>query len=312
MFFAVGGIAASFDTKDGFRSGTPTSLAVNEIGEYMEIFMQAQERYGVSWAVLAAICDIETDFGRRMSTSIAGAVGFMPFMPPTWSGSRNPLARDDPSNPSWDTNPQTIAQYGGYGVDADGDGKADPFNPWDSVFAAAKYLAANGFAKDPRRAIFAYNHAWWYVDEVLALAEEYSQQMVPVEDGAWPLPAQYTRITDPCGSPRGESGFHHGVDVDCPVGTPVYAVLPGRVVFTGWEGIYGYCVIIGSGSSTETLYAHLSQINVRAGQRVEQNQQIALSGSTGRSTGPHLHFEVRVNGRTCDPMQWLNPPNQNY
>lgn len=311
LSFTVGGLAASLDTREGFRSGTPTTIAVAEIGEYMPIFEQAQARYGVSWAVLAAICKIESGFGRNMGPSSAGAVGFMQFMPTTWSGSGNPLASDDPQSPSWDTDPERIARYGGYGVDGDGDGKADPFNPWDAVFAAANYLAKNGFAEDPRRAIFAYNRAWWYVDMVLAQAEEYSQQMVPVENGAWPLPAQFVQITCPYGSPR-EGGFHRGVDIACPVGTPVFAALPGRVSYAGWNGAYGYCVIIDAGSGTEVLYGHLSQIGVRAGEEVEKNQQIALSGNTGRSTGPHLHFEVRVNGRTCDPMQWLNPPNQNY
>lgn len=316
--FAIGGIIGSFDIREGFRSGTPTTVAVSEIGQYMPIFEQAQARYGISWAVLAAICKIESGFGRseywlaRRGVSEAGAVGFMQFMPTTWSGSRNPYARDDPNDPRWDTDPERIAQYGGYGVDGNGDGKADPYDPWDAVFAAANMLAKNGFTKDPRKAIFAYNHAWWYVDQVLAQAEEYSQQMVPVEDGVWPLPAQFMQITDPYGSPREEGGFHHGVDIACPVGTPVYSALPGRVVYAGWKGLYGYCVVVDSGAGTEILYAHLSQIGVRVGQEVGQNQQIALSGNTGRSSGPHLHFEVRVNGRTCDPMLWLNPPGQNY
>lgn len=310
--FAVGGLISTFDTKEGFRSGMPTTLAISEIGQFMPIFEQAQARYGVSWAVLAAMCKIESGFGQNMGPSSAGAVGFMQFMPTTWSGYRNPLASDNPSNPRWDTNPQTIAQYGGYGVDGNGDGKADPFDPWDAVFAAANMLAKNGFSEDPRKAVYAYNHAWWYVDMVMAQAEEYSQQMAPVEDGIWPLPAQFAQITCPYGSPREDSGFHHGVDIACPVGTPVYAALPGRVAYAGWKGTYGNCVIVDSGAGTEILYAHLSQIGVRVGQEVGQNQQIAFSGSTGNSTGPHLHFEVRVNGRTCDPLEWLNPPSKNY
>lgn len=310
--FAIIGVVGPSDIEEGFRSGVPTAVAVSEIGQYKPIFERAQARYGVSWAVLAAICKIESGFGKNMGPSPAGAVGFMQFMPTTWSGSGNPVASDDPRSPSWDTDPERIAKYGGYGVDGDGDGVADPFNPWDAVFAAAKYLAKNGFATDPRRAIYAYNHAWWYVDQVLAQAEEYSQQMVPVEDGVWPLPAQFAQVTDPYGSPRGEGGFHQGVDIACPAGTPVFAALPGKVVCAGWKGLYGYCVTVASRSGVETLYAHLSRIDVRPGQQVEQGQQIALSGNTGHSTGPHLHFEVRVNGRTCDPMQWLSPPSQNY
>lgn len=312
MNFAIGGIVNSFGINEGFRSGAPTTLATTEIGEYMTIFEQAQERYGVSWAVLAAIAKHETDFGKNMGPSFAGAVGFMQFMPTTWSGSRNPKASDNPANPSWDTDPQTIAQYGGFGTDGDGDGNADPFNAWDAVFAAANMLAKNGFAKDPRKAIYTYNHDWGYVDWVLSKAEEYSNQMAPTEDGVWPLPPQYTEITCPYGSPREDSGFHHGVDIACPVGTPVFAALPGRVTYTGWKGPYGNCIIVDSGSGTEILCAHLSQIGVRVGQELGQNQQIALSGNTGKTTGPHLHFEMRVNGRACDPMQWLKPPSKNY
>ena len=95
------------------------------------------------WEVLAAINEIETDYGRNLNISSAGALGWMQFMPATWKT---------------------------YGVDANGDGVKDPFNPVDAIFAAARYLRAAGADQDLRRAIFAYNHADWYVDSVLLRA----------------------------------------------------------------------------------------------------------------------------------------------
>lgn len=310
--FIVGGFAASFDTNTGFSSGTPTTLASTEIGAYLQIFEQAQSKYGVSWAVLAAICKTESSFGANMGPSGKGAVGFMQIMPTTWSGSRNPAASNDADNPRWDTDPESIAGYGGYGTDGDGDGVADPYNPWDAVFAAAKLLSANGFQSNPKKAVYAYNHSWSYVNKVLAQSELYSQQMLPTQNGIWPLPASCTTITCPYGAPRKNSGYHHGVDIACKTGTGVFAAIPGQVSFAGWKGVYGYCVMVKNGSGIETLYGHLSKILVKKGQTVKQNEMLALSGSTGNSTGPHLHFEVRVNGRTCDPLQWLNPPSKNY
>ena len=133
--------------RGGFLSGAPTALASEDIGITLDTFMQAQDRYGVSWAVLAAIAWTESRFGLDMGPSSKGAVGYMQFMPTTWSGMNNPAASNKP--PSWDTNPETIEQYGGYGVDANGDGVADPFDPEDAVFAAARYLADKGLLMIP-------------------------------------------------------------------------------------------------------------------------------------------------------------------
>ena len=106
----------------------------------LPIYQAAGTEYGVRWEVLAAINEIETDYGRNLNISSAGALGWMQFMPATWET---------------------------YGVDANGDGLKDPFNPVDAIFAAARYLRAAGADQDLRRAIFAYNHADWYVDSVL-------------------------------------------------------------------------------------------------------------------------------------------------
>jgi murein DD-endopeptidase MepM/ murein hydrolase activator NlpD len=108
-----------------------------------ELWLRAGGAYGVPWQVLAAINKIETNFGRNMGPSSAGAVGWMQFMPDTWLR---------------------------WGTDGSGDGIADPWDPEDGVFSAARYLAAAGAHTDLQRAIFAYNHAQWYVDDVVELA----------------------------------------------------------------------------------------------------------------------------------------------
>ncbi len=110
----------------------------------LPIYQAAGIQYGVRWEVLAAINEIETDYGRNLNVSSAGALGWMQFMPATWRQ---------------------------YGVDANKDGKKDPFNPVDAIFAAARYLKAAGYEKDARRGIFAYNHAGWYVDSVMLRAK---------------------------------------------------------------------------------------------------------------------------------------------
>jgi murein DD-endopeptidase MepM/ murein hydrolase activator NlpD len=95
---------------------------------------------------------------------------------------------------------------------------------------------------------------------------------------------------------------HRGVDYGAPTGTPVRAVGDGRVDFAGWQNGYGNVVQVQHDNDRSTLYAHLSRIDVRKGQAVEQGQRIGAVGSTGWSTGPHLHFEFHVNGRHQDPL----------
>lgn len=111
------------------------------------LWVGAGTTYGIPWQVLAAINKIESNFGRNMGPSSAGAIGWMQFMPSTWSR---------------------------WGTDANGDGTADPWNAADAIYSAGRYLEAAGGRTDLRRAIFAYNHADWYVNEVLTLASLYA------------------------------------------------------------------------------------------------------------------------------------------
>jgi murein DD-endopeptidase MepM/ murein hydrolase activator NlpD len=113
-----------------------------------DLWHRAGAAYGIPWQVLAAIDKIESNFGENMGPSSAGAVGWMQFMPDTWLR---------------------------WGVDADGNGLADPWNAADAIYAAARYLAASGGQTDISRAVFSYNHADWYVNEVLQLANVYGQ-----------------------------------------------------------------------------------------------------------------------------------------
>ena len=100
--------------------------------------------------------------------------------------------------------------------------------------------------------------------------------------------------------------MHHGIDIAAPSGTPILATGGGTVVFSGWhDGGYGFMVIIDHGIGIETLYAHNSRNLVRVGDEVERGQRIALVGSTGRSTGPHVHYEVLVDGVPVDPNQFF-------
>ncbi|WP_235537034.1 M23 family metallopeptidase [Sphingomonas sp. Root241] len=101
------------------------------------------------------------------------------------------------------------------------------------------------------------------------------------------------------------AAIHYGVDIPGRMGTPVLASAPGVVRFAGAAGSYGEMVEIDHDGALATRYAHLSRILVRPGTRVEQGQPVALMGSTGRSTGSHLHFEVRVGGRAVDPLAYL-------
>jgi murein DD-endopeptidase MepM/ murein hydrolase activator NlpD len=142
-----------------FPPAQPVQLSYDQL---LRLWQNAGQEYGIPWNVLAAINKIESNFGRNMGPSSAGAIGWMQFMPSTWMR---------------------------WGTDADGNGVADPWNPVDAVYSAARYLAASGGATDIRRAVFSYNHADWYVNEVLQLAQLYGTSTGATADAFQNLPA---------------------------------------------------------------------------------------------------------------------------
>ena len=99
--------------------------------------------------------------------------------------------------------------------------------------------------------------------------------------------------------------MHEGIDITASTGTPIVAAGAGTVIWSGWRGGYGNCVVVDHGNGLATLYAHASALLVGLGQGVSQGQTVALVGSTGNSSGPHLHFEVRINGVAVDPLLYL-------
>jgi murein DD-endopeptidase MepM/ murein hydrolase activator NlpD len=126
---------------------TPPAVAQSlSFQQLVALWQGAGSAYGIPWEVLASINKVESNFGRNMGPSSAGAVGWMQFMPSTWER---------------------------WGLDANGDGVADPWNPEDAIYGAARYLSAAGGTQDISRGVFAYNHAQWYVDEVLQLAHTF-------------------------------------------------------------------------------------------------------------------------------------------
>jgi murein DD-endopeptidase MepM/ murein hydrolase activator NlpD len=131
----------------------PQQLALDEL---QRLWNDAGTAYAIPWQVLAAINKIESNFGRNMGPSSAGAIGWMQFMPSTWLR---------------------------WGVDADGDGVANPWNAADAIYSAARYLAAAGGQTDIARGLYAYNHAHWYVQDVLELAAAYGQSGVTIPYG---------------------------------------------------------------------------------------------------------------------------------
>ena len=102
-----------------------------------------------------------------------------------------------------------------------------------------------------------------------------------------------------------KSEFHSGLDIGAPVGTQVKAPAPGIVVFAGTHPEYGQTLIVDHGNDTKSLYGHLSRLGVAVNQTVHRGELIALTGNTGRSSGPHLHYEIQVNGQPVNPTTYL-------
>jgi Transglycosylase SLT domain/Peptidase family M23 len=218
----------------------------------LPIYQAAGMQYGVRWEILAAINEIETDYGRNLNISSAGALGWMQFMPATWDA---------------------------YGVDANRDGEKDPFNPVDAIFAAARYLNAAGAETDIRRAVFAYNHANWYVDSVLMRAQvigglpsDLVGSLTGLTQGRFPIHAKATyagqltkkgnRVKEGNAAMVVESDVaRRGIRIFSRADAPVIAVNDGRVVKIGRTRRLGRFVMLQDVYGNTYTYAHLGEVS---------------------------------------------------
>src|SRR5205823_1367780 len=215
----------------------------------LSIYQAAGIQYGIRWEVLAAINEIETDYGRNLNVSSAGALGWMQFMPSTW------------------------AQYG---VDANKDGKSDPYNPVDAIFAAARYLKAAGGDKDIRKGIFAYNHATWYVDSVMLRARliagyptDLIGSLTGLTEGRFPVAARARYADDNAATTKqvgagqnaanivDSSASRRGIDIYAAKGAPVVAVNDGVIKEIGHSKAKGHYVVLQDVYGNRYTYSHL-------------------------------------------------------
>ncbi|MDQ6803488.1 MAG: lytic murein transglycosylase, partial [Actinomycetota bacterium] len=215
----------------------------------LPIYQAAGIQYNVPWAVLAAINDIETAYGRNLSVSSAGAEGWMQFIPSTWKK---------------------------YGMDVTGSGTADPYNPVDAIFAAARYLDAAGASKNLGKAIFAYNHANWYVQSVLLrakLIEGIPQQLIGalsgLVEGHFPVAAPATYADDAVEklATRRAHGANAALPIDstkatsisvfAKAGSPLIAVNDGKIVGMGRNKTLGRYLLLQDTNGNTYTYAHL-------------------------------------------------------
>jgi transglycosylase-like protein with SLT domain/peptidase M23-like protein len=249
-------------TNPGFSLATPGAARVGVPNFFIDkfrippfllpIYQAAGMQYGIRWEVLAAINEIETDYGRNLNISSAGALGWMQFMPPTWAM---------------------------YGVDANGDGVKDPFNPVDAIFAAARYLRAAGGDQDIRRAVFAYNHADWYVDSVLMRAQvigglpsDLVGSLTGLTQGRFPVYAKATyagqlnkkgnKVKAGNAAMVVESdGARRGIDIFSRSAAPVIAANDGKVVKIGASKRLGHFVVLQDVYGNTYTYGHLGDVS---------------------------------------------------
>ncbi len=221
----------------------------------LSIYQAAGIEYGVRWEVLAAINEIETDYGRNLNVSSAGALGWMQFMPSTWKM---------------------------YGTDGNKDGRKDPYNPVDAIFSAARYLKAANYENDVRAAIWAYNHADWYVDSVLLRARliagvpaDLIGSLTGLTEGRFPVFAR-ARYADDIAEKqllkrvnRGENAAHlvesddsrRSLDIFASKGSPVVAVNDGEIKKIGRNRKLGRHIVLQDVYGNRYTYAHLGELS---------------------------------------------------
>ena len=241
--------------------------------DQLAVMQQVSRWSGISWQFFGAIAKVESDLGRNMSTSWAGAIGYGQFLPESW------------------------ARYGSGG---------DPYDFRDVIPAMARYLLVAGAPNDMPTALYAYNHDWSYVAQVLAIAGAYgySGPGTPQPGGTdgfiWPVAGPISTYFSPT---------HQGIDIDLTQQPPsvIRAAHDGVVIFAGGDPCcsYGNYVMVVSPVGLVTLYAHLESINAWVGQTVRQGDVLGPAGCTSNCTGVHLHFEVIEAGVRRDPLAYL-------
>ena len=213
----------------------------------LPIYQACGTEYGVPWYVLASINRIETAFGTNLNVSTAGAQGWMQFMPATWDA---------------------------YGVDANNDGRKDPYNPVDAICAAANYLDASGARTDLPGAIFAYNHADWYVDEVLLYARQYANipgdlvsSITGLTEGARFPVAANARYADDVSerAAKGQTDLppsptRRGINIYSKEGASAIAVNDGTVQKIGQSKRLGKYVVLEDNYGNRFTYAELGSV----------------------------------------------------
>ena len=250
----------------------------------LPIYQAAGTQYDVPWQILAAINEIETDYGRNLSVSSAGAVGWMQFLPSTWKR---------------------------YGMDVTGTGYADPYNPVDAIFAAARYLHAAGASKSIPQAIYSYNHASWYVQSVMLRAKLIGgmpNQLVGalsgLVEGHFPVAAaaKYadsavlqkarTRVKSANAAvminsaQASKTAANDGTNIFAKTGSPVIAVNDGKVVKVGQPQKLGNYLELQDATG-----------NLKAGAVVVSGTIIGRVGETDPQKAPHVYFEIRPAGK---------------
>lgn len=211
-----------------------------------------------------------------------------------------------------------VAARGGQGGPTEADEGGLPAGGLAETTGAAQHAApqALGAAGSLERRLAATRHRSHALAGLVSLqAESFTglvdglegvQERLAATPSIWPSAGWVTSGFGPRTSPfTGRRQFHAGLDIAADFGTEIVAPAQGRVVFAGSKGALGKSVILDHGHGLRTTYGHAAEIFVRRGQRVERGTRIAAVGSTGRSTGPHLHYAVEVNGRPVDPADYI-------
>jgi len=319
---------ANFGFGGGFTGNvTPGD---NVPAKYMEYYRNAEKKYGVDWYVLAALHFVETSFSDSQdpsNVSTVGAIGPFQFMPLTWLGwsASNDYGGTSLGNASIPvsviSSPSSIKKYGGYGVDGDGDGKADPWSVADASMSAANYLVASGYHSDKRKALYSYNHAQWYVDKVLSYADQFHKAATYTPENGMPPPTKGEVMAPATGqittnfgwdTLNGQRRIHYGMDIGKGgrSSVPIVAFADGSVKNSYFSSTYGNVVIIShtiGGQKIESLYAHMENRNVSTGQKVKKGTLLGYMGNTGYSYGAHLHFELHKGSWNAQKSNAFDP-----